>query len=154
MIIKDGMGQELDRSWFAAIRPAVVPTLAFLVTVAAFLPPAMRGIDSHHDGFMLKCAMDVFSGQTIHKDTFTQYGVLSTYLQVGFLWAFGAVPALAENRHGSLLRGDGGIPGRELADVPSAPAPGGLLVALAGAAGFLLVLECVRSFSAGRRCMR
>lgn len=76
-------------SRFAWLRPAVLPAWSFLITVAAFLPPAMRGIDCHHDGIVFKTAMDVMAGQTIHKDTFTQYGALTTYLQVASLWAMG-----------------------------------------------------------------
>ena len=71
------------------LRAASVPAIAFLATVAAFFPAAVRGIDPHHDGIMLKPALDVLAGQTLFKDTFTMYGPLSTYLQVGFLWALG-----------------------------------------------------------------
>tara|TARA_B110001454_G_scaffold219057_1_gene249629 strand:- start:69627 stop:71219 length:1593 start_codon:yes stop_codon:yes gene_type:complete len=39
---------------------------------------------------MIKTSMDVLSGQTLYKDTFTQYGSLTTYIQVLFLYLFGA----------------------------------------------------------------
>jgi hypothetical protein len=38
-------------------------------------------VDPHHDGIMLKPAMDVLSGQMLFRDTFSQYGPLTTYLQ-------------------------------------------------------------------------
>ena len=40
----------------------------------------------HHDGIMLKPALDVLSGQVLFRDTFTQYGALTCYLQVAALW--------------------------------------------------------------------
>lgn len=49
------------------------------------LPFARLGFDPHHDGIMLKPALDVLSGQTLFRDTFMQYGALSCYLQVGAL---------------------------------------------------------------------
>jgi len=69
--------------------PILLPALAFLITVAAYLPVARWRIDSQHDGFMFKAALDVFEGQTLFKDSFMCYGALSIYLQAGFLWAMG-----------------------------------------------------------------
>jgi hypothetical protein len=67
----------------------VLPLLAFTMTTAVFLPFARLGIDSYHDGVMLKPALDVFSGQRLFADTWSHYGALSTYIQVFFLWAMG-----------------------------------------------------------------
>ena len=67
----------------------VLPLLAFTMTTAVFLPFARLGIDSYHDGVMLKPALDVFSGQRLFGDTWSHYGALSTYIQVFFLWAMG-----------------------------------------------------------------
>ena len=50
------------------------------------LPFARLGVDPHHDGVMLKPALDVLAGQVLFRDTFTQYGALTTYLQVLALW--------------------------------------------------------------------
>jgi hypothetical protein len=47
----------------------------------AFYPFAAVRFDAHHDGIMLKPALDVLSGQVLFRDTFTQYGPLTTYLQ-------------------------------------------------------------------------
>jgi hypothetical protein len=60
-----------------AIEPALVA--AVLVGVAVFLAylPFIRvNPDPHHDGFVLKTAMDVAHGQTLYRDTFDQYGPL------------------------------------------------------------------------------
>ena len=54
--------------------------------VALLSPLAPLGIDAHHDGVMLKPALDVLGGQMLFRDTFTQYGALTTYLQVMALW--------------------------------------------------------------------
>jgi hypothetical protein len=50
------------------------------------IPVAGHGVDPHHDGIMLKPALDVLSGQVLFRDTFTQYGALTTYLHAGALW--------------------------------------------------------------------
>ncbi len=56
-----------------------------LVGAATFLVSylfALRGVDPHHQGFLLKSAVDVSRGLALYKDTFTQYGSLSIYLLV------------------------------------------------------------------------
>src|SRR3954466_15242141 len=79
----------------AASRPAVPPlsggdrliALLLAVAVVAYLVPFARtGVDPHHDGIMLKPALDVLAGQTLFRDTFMQYGALTCYLQVVALW--------------------------------------------------------------------
>jgi hypothetical protein len=39
------------------------------------------GSEPHHDGILLKPAIDVCSGKVLFRDTFTQYGALTTILQ-------------------------------------------------------------------------
>jgi hypothetical protein len=56
------------------------------VLAAILVPFARLGLDSHHDGIMLKPALDVLSGQVLFRDTFMQYGALTAYLQVAALW--------------------------------------------------------------------
>jgi hypothetical protein len=46
-------------------------------------------VDPHHDGIILKPAVDVLSGKKLFVDTFTQYGALSTLIHVSFLKVFG-----------------------------------------------------------------
>lgn len=54
--------------------------------VALLAPLAPLGIDQHHDGIMLKPALDVLGGQVLFRDSFSQYGALTTYLQALALW--------------------------------------------------------------------
>lgn len=54
--------------------------------VLLLLPFAGQGVDSHHDGIMLKPALDVLAGQVLFRDTFSQYGALTSCLQVVALW--------------------------------------------------------------------
>src|SRR5436309_682817 len=58
--------------------PAWLPYAAFAVSLAAFWPFARIGIDSHHDSIMLKPALDVLSGQALFRQSFTQYGALTS----------------------------------------------------------------------------
>ena len=45
--------------------------------------------DWHHDGILFKPAVDVASGLSLFRDTFSQYGALTTYLQAAALKIFG-----------------------------------------------------------------
>lgn len=67
-------------------RDAVIAVLLGIALVALLLPAAHRKIDPHHDGIMLKPALDVLDGQVLFRDSFSQYGALSTYLQAAMLW--------------------------------------------------------------------
>ncbi len=67
-------------------RDALVAGLLSASLMALLVPLASLGVDQHHDGIMLKPALDVLSGQVLFRDTFTQYGALTTYLQVVALW--------------------------------------------------------------------
>lgn len=63
--------------------------LASVVTVATawlWMPLARIGVDMHHDGIMLKPALDVLAGQVLFRDTFSQYGPLTTQIQAVGLW--------------------------------------------------------------------
>ncbi len=67
-------------------RDALVATLLATGLVVLLVPLARLGVDFHHDGIMLKPALDVLSGQVLFRDTFMQYGALTCYLQVVALW--------------------------------------------------------------------
>lgn len=54
--------------------------------VAWLIPMAGHDVDAHHDGIMLKPALDLLAGQVLFRDTFTQYGALTTRLQATVLW--------------------------------------------------------------------
>ena len=71
---------------------------------------ALRGVDPHHQGFLLKSAVDVSRGLALYSETFTQYGSLAVYLLVPGIWLFGesiaainAVTCLAYALCGMLL---------------------------------------------------
>jgi hypothetical protein len=59
----------------------VLAVSSFFVTV----PFAAIGLDLHHDGIMLKPALDVADGQVLFRDTFSQYGPLTTFLHAAVL---------------------------------------------------------------------
>ncbi|WP_066646340.1 glycosyltransferase family 39 protein [Christensenella timonensis] len=65
--------------------------VAFIVIISYWVTYsfALRGIDPHHDGFMLKTAADVANGLTLYKDTYTQYTSLGIYLQAFGVSLFG-----------------------------------------------------------------
>ncbi len=69
-------------------RDAIVAALLSISLVALLAPFAGIGVDMHHDGIMLKPALDVLSGQVLFRDTFMQYGALTCYLQVLALWIY------------------------------------------------------------------
>ncbi|MBI4402637.1 MAG: hypothetical protein HY537_00660 [Deltaproteobacteria bacterium] len=50
---------------------------------------AYIGVDAIHDGMMLKTALDLESGQSLHKEVWFIFGSLTAYIQVFFLWALG-----------------------------------------------------------------
>jgi hypothetical protein len=50
---------------------------------------SLRIVDPLHDGIMLKPAVDVAQGKILFKDTFTQYGALTTMMQAKVLTLFG-----------------------------------------------------------------
>lgn len=62
---------------------------ACVVTWLLLAPFAPIGIDPHHDGIMLKPALDVLHGQVLFRDTFCQYGALAPYLDALALGLFG-----------------------------------------------------------------
>jgi hypothetical protein len=67
-------------------RDALIAGLLSAGLVALLVPFARLGVEMHHDGIMLKPALDVLSGQVLFRDTFMQYGALTCYLQVMALW--------------------------------------------------------------------
>ena len=76
-------------------RDALIASLISSGLMAGLLPFARIGVDFHHDGIMLKPALDVLSGQILFRDTFMQYGALSCYLQAA---ALGVHPSLLSLR--------------------------------------------------------
>ncbi len=83
----------LSRSLFAI--------LWSIVLVCVLLPFGRMELDSHHDGLMLKTALDVFSGQSLFRDSFNQYGPGSTLMHLLF-FKFGG-PTLAAIKDGTVV---------------------------------------------------
>lgn len=63
----------------------LVIIISFIVTMHF----SMYGFDPHHDGFMFKTALDVSRGMVMYRDTYSQYGILTTFIQVLFIHIFG-----------------------------------------------------------------
>ena len=68
--------------------------LVFLLTVGVVGALAVLQVDPHHDGVMLKPAFDVAAGQTLFRDTFTQYGALTP------VWLTWLLVSPVKARHG------------------------------------------------------
>lgn len=68
----------------------VVSVALFVTIILWFGFWAHIGLDVHHDGILMKPAYDVMSGKMLFRDTFTQYGALTTLLQAAACSIFGA----------------------------------------------------------------
>lgn len=68
----------------------VVSIALFVTVVLWFGFWAHIGLDPHHDGILMKPAYDVMHGKMLFRDSFTQYGALTTLLQAAACSIFGA----------------------------------------------------------------
>jgi hypothetical protein len=75
--------------------------VVFAVFAATYLPLARFGVDPHHDGVMLKPALVVADGGVIHRDVFSQYGPMATWVHA--LWVVLLGPTLWAIRTGTAL---------------------------------------------------
>ncbi len=65
-------------------------SLVILILTFVFITPfAIINIDTVHDGILLKPAIDVAQGKILFRDTFTQYGALTTFIQAAAIKIFG-----------------------------------------------------------------
>ncbi len=55
----------------------------------AYFPFARFGVDPHHDGVMLHPALMVAEGFSVHRDVYSQYGPLTTWIQAIFVEVLG-----------------------------------------------------------------
>ena len=67
----------------------LLPILLCLICLAVVFYFSFFGLNPHHDGIMLKTAIDVARGKVLFRDSFTQYGALTTYVQALFILIFG-----------------------------------------------------------------
>jgi hypothetical protein len=65
------------------------PFLLFVLTLTVASIFLALDVDPHHQGIMLKPAIDVAHGQMLFRDTFFQYGALTTLFQAWALRIFG-----------------------------------------------------------------
>lgn len=65
------------------------PIFIFLATFIISGYFSTIGADPHHDGILFKPALDVSRGSVLFRDTFTQYGALTTYIQAFAIKIFG-----------------------------------------------------------------
>lgn len=65
--------------------------LIFVFVVTTFISGifSVIGVDLHHDGILFKPAFDLASGRTLFRESFTQYGALTTLIQGVALVIFG-----------------------------------------------------------------
>lgn len=63
--------------------------ILFFLTFLVNAHFARLDIDAHHDGILFKPALDVSEGRILFKETFSQYGALTTYIQATALSLFG-----------------------------------------------------------------
>ena len=72
------------------------PVSTYLIPALCMIPLAIISFyfaildpEWHHDGILFKPAVDVASGLSLFRETFTQYGALTTYIQAGAIYLFG-----------------------------------------------------------------
>ena len=59
----------------------ITAVLIFAVTTLFAYRFAVIDFDAHHTGLMYKTALDLAEGKVIYRDTFSQYGALTSFLQ-------------------------------------------------------------------------
>lgn len=77
--------KKMLRSIFKILQPLFI----FIFTLSVASVFSQIGVDPHHDGILFKPAVDVARGQALFRDTFTQYGALTTLLQALAIKVFG-----------------------------------------------------------------
>lgn len=77
------------RSASAAIALYAQPVFLFCLTFFVATVFSRLSADTHHDGVLLKPAIDVANGKMLFRDTFTQYGALTTLFQAWAIKIFG-----------------------------------------------------------------
>lgn len=68
----------------------LIPIGIFLITLIVSGYFSTIGADPHHDGIMLKPALDMIAGKVLFKESFAQYGILTTIIQALALKIFGS----------------------------------------------------------------
>ncbi|MBQ9097859.1 MAG: glycosyltransferase family 39 protein [Clostridia bacterium] len=66
-----------------------IPLYIFILSALLVYRFAIIDMDAHHTGLMYKTALDVAAGKVMFRETFTQYGALTAYVQALFIRIFG-----------------------------------------------------------------
>lgn len=74
---------------YKALSECGIGIAVFAVTLFIIYRFAIIDFDAHHTGLMYKTALDVARGGVIFRDTFTQYGALTSLLQALFIRIMG-----------------------------------------------------------------
>lgn len=69
--------------------PLLITLFIFFITFIISGYFSTIGTDPHHDGIILKPAIDVANGKMLFRDTFTQYGAFTTIIQALAIKIFG-----------------------------------------------------------------
>lgn len=69
--------------------PLLTLLIIFIITFITSGYFSAIGTDPHHDGIVLKPAIDIAQGKMLFRDTFTQYGALTTLIQALAIKIFG-----------------------------------------------------------------
>jgi hypothetical protein len=65
------------------------PAAIFFITLIIAVVRAPMGVDVHHDGQVIKAALDVAEGRVLFRETHSPYGMLFVWVQAGALLLFG-----------------------------------------------------------------
>ncbi len=88
---KGGIFTELPSEKYRADRAEwLIFALIGVLTAPFVYLFSLNGFDPHHTGLMYKSALDVAAGKVLFRETFTQYGALTVYIQALFIKIFGA----------------------------------------------------------------
>lgn len=79
----------LRGAWRPSWLPLAVAVACGLVFAIELVPFARLWFDEHHDGLMLKNALDVYSGQIPYRDSYNQYGFLPSVLEALLMGVLG-----------------------------------------------------------------
>ena len=74
---------------YFSFKISAAPFVLFTISCILFINFAGFGLDFHHDGFAFKPALDVANGAVIFKETFSQYGPLTVFIQSIIIKVFG-----------------------------------------------------------------
>ena len=79
----------LDKARRVPFLDPVIALLVFAVSTLICYRLALINFDPHHTGVMYKTAFDISRGQVVYRDTYSQYGALTSLLQAAAILVLG-----------------------------------------------------------------